>query len=91
MTHGHMHSSPAAIDAAIRLLDGPQRGDIRETASNANRQRQAKVMQSARAEASAPERTKRNLAKCFLEPSCARELVGVVRQGRSPSVVKSQD
>ena len=32
MTQRYMHLSPAALDAAIRLLDGPQRGDILETA-----------------------------------------------------------
>jgi integrase len=37
MTQRYMHLSPAALDAAIRLLDGPQRGDILETAGSANR------------------------------------------------------
>jgi site-specific recombinase XerD len=37
MTQRYMHLSPAALDAAIRLLDGPQRGDILETAGNTNR------------------------------------------------------
>jgi hypothetical protein len=32
-----MHLSPAALDAAIKLLDGPQRGDILETAGSGNR------------------------------------------------------
>jgi site-specific recombinase XerD len=37
MTQRYMHLSPAALDAAIRLLDGPQRGDILETAGSTNR------------------------------------------------------
>jgi integrase len=37
MTQRYMHLSPAALDAAIRLLDGPQRGDILETAGSGNR------------------------------------------------------
>jgi site-specific recombinase XerD len=41
MTQRYMHLSPAALDAAIRLLDFPQRrsgrGDILETASDAEK------------------------------------------------------
>jgi integrase len=37
MTQRYMHLSPAALDAAIRLLDGPQRGAILETQVSANR------------------------------------------------------
>jgi integrase len=37
MTQRYMHLSPAALDAAIKLLDGPQRGDILETAGSTNR------------------------------------------------------
>jgi hypothetical protein len=37
MTQRYMHLSPAALDAAIELLDGPQRGDILETAGSSNR------------------------------------------------------
>ena len=37
MTQRYMHLSPAALDAAIRLLDDPQRGDILETAGSTNR------------------------------------------------------
>jgi hypothetical protein len=40
-TQRYMHLSPAAIDAAIRLLDGPldapTRGDILETADGLDR------------------------------------------------------
>ena len=32
MTQRYKHLSPAALDAAIRRLDGPQRGDILKTA-----------------------------------------------------------
>ena len=32
MTQRYMHLSPAALDAAIRLLDDHERGDIVETA-----------------------------------------------------------
>jgi integrase len=31
MTERYMHLSPAALDAAIRLLDRPARGDMLET------------------------------------------------------------
>jgi site-specific recombinase XerD len=41
MTQRYMHLSPAALDAAIRLLDFPQRrsgrGDILETANDAEK------------------------------------------------------
>jgi len=33
MTHRYMHLSPAALDAAIRLLDGRGRGEMLETAA----------------------------------------------------------
>ena len=36
-TQRYMHLSPAALDAAIRLLDGPQRGDTLETAGSTGR------------------------------------------------------
>jgi len=32
-TQRYMHLSPAALESAIRLLDGPRRGDIGETGS----------------------------------------------------------
>ena len=35
MTQRYMHLSPAALDAAIRLLDDHGRGDILETGSTA--------------------------------------------------------
>jgi integrase len=41
MTQRYMHLSPAALDAAIRLLDGRGRGDMLETAAVGSRELQS--------------------------------------------------